>query len=76
MLVYAEEEQEKGRTFHYSWLLILILFVACKKPTNYQGVDVPMVCRCTHYHNIWFEKDLKQKQQDNNVEFFLHGDCV
>ena len=27
MLADAKEEQEKGIPFHYSWLLILILFV-------------------------------------------------
>ena len=45
LLAYAEEEKEKGSAFHYSWILILILFVALEEPTNYQGVDVPVTCR-------------------------------
>ena len=42
LLADAEEAQEKGNTFHYSWLLILILFVAWEEPLNYQGVDIPI----------------------------------
>ena len=42
LLVDVEESQEKGTTFHYSWLLILISFVAWSEPTNYQGVDIPV----------------------------------
>ena len=45
LLVYAEEAQEKGNTFHYSWLLILISFVAWEEPANCQGVYVPIGCR-------------------------------
>ena len=28
LLAYVEETQDKGNTFHYSWLLIFILFVS------------------------------------------------
>ena len=49
LLAYAEESHEKGSAFHYSWLLILISFVAWEEPTNYQGVDVPVVCRGARY---------------------------
>ena len=43
-LAYVEEEQEKGSTFHDSWLLILISFVAWEEPENYHGVYVPVLC--------------------------------
>ena len=34
LLAYEMEVQEKGSTFHYSWLLILILFVSWAEPTK------------------------------------------
>ena len=45
LLVNAEEALDKGSTFHYPWLFILILFVAWEEPINYQGVDVPIISR-------------------------------
>ena len=45
LLADAKEAQDKGSTFHYSWLLILISFVAWEEPTNYQGVDVSVLCQ-------------------------------
>ena len=52
MLVDAKEVQEKVNPFQYSWLLILIYFVAWEEPLNYQGVDVPVPCRGSRYQNI------------------------
>ena len=40
LLADVESSQEKGTAFHYSWLLILILFVTWLEPSNYQGVDI------------------------------------
>ena len=57
LLADAEEVLEKGSTFHYSWLLILISFVAWEEPANYQGVYVLVLYRGGRYQNIWFEKD-------------------
>ena len=33
--------QEKGRPFHYSWLIVLIALVGWKEPTEVQFIDVP-----------------------------------
>ena len=35
LLENVEDSEEKGNTFHYSWLLILILFLAWEEPKNY-----------------------------------------
>ena len=75
LLQDAKESQEKGNAFHYSWLLILILFVASAKPTNYQGVDIPVRCRGDRYQNLWFDKYIKGIQRDNNVQLFLHREA-
>ena len=76
LLADAEEELEKGSAFHYSWLLILILFVAWAELENYQGVDVPILCRGARYQNLWLKKDLMQRLKDNNVEFFLQAEAL
>ena len=33
-LEYVRDVQEKGRPFHYSWLLVLIALVGWKEPTE------------------------------------------
>ena len=57
LLKDVDEVQEKGSAFHYSWLLILISFVAWEEPANYQGVYVLVLYRGGKYQNIWFKKD-------------------
>ena len=37
----ARDAQEKGRPFHYSWLLILIALIGWKEPTEAQFVEAP-----------------------------------
>ena len=69
LLAYAEEAQEKGSTFRYSWLLILIVFVAWEEPTKYQGVDVPMPCKGTIYYNIWFDRENPQRRKETILSF-------
>ena len=44
LLEDVEEKHKKVSAFHYSWLLILISFLAWEEPTNYEGVDVPILC--------------------------------
>ena len=74
LLEDVKKVQAKGSAFHYSWLLILISFVVWAEPTNYQGVDVLVLCRGIRYQNLWFDKELSQRQKDNNIEFFLQGE--
>ena len=51
-------------------------FVAWEEPTNYQGIAVTVTCRGARYQNIYFEKYLKQRQKDNNVELFLDEEAL
>ena len=37
----VHDAQEKGRPFHYSWMIVLIALVGWKEPTEVQFVDVP-----------------------------------
>ena len=46
------ESQEKGNAFDYSWLIILISFVAWVEPPNYQVVDLLVRCTGARYHNV------------------------
>ena len=52
LLEYVVDVQENGNPFNYSWILILILFVAWEEPYNYQGVDVPTPCQGARYQNL------------------------
>ena len=44
LFIDVQELQEKGTTFHYSWLLILISFVGWEELANCQGVYFPLHC--------------------------------
>ena len=57
LLEDAADAQEKGNILNYSWLLILISFVAWEEPLDYQGVDVPRSCRGTKHQNFWVNKE-------------------
>ena len=50
----AHDAQDKGRPFHYSWLLVLIALVGWKEPTEEQFVDVPLhMPGSTKYASLW-----------------------
>ena len=76
MLTDVDKAQDKCSIFNYSWLLILISFVTWEEPSNCQGVDLHVTCRGARYQNLWFEKYLKQRQKDNNVELFLDEEAL
>ena len=62
LLQDAIDAHEKGRAFHYSWMLILISFIAWSDPPKYQGVYLPVNCKGVRYQNLWFEKEKKEWQ--------------
>ena len=50
----VHDTQEKGRPFHYSWLLVLIALVGWKEPTEAQFVDVPQhMPGAARYASMW-----------------------
>ena len=57
-------------------MLILISFIAWSNPQNHQGVDLPMNYRGARYQNLWFKKEKREQQIENNIEFFMHGEAI
>ena len=54
----ARDAQEKGRPFHYSWLLVLIALVGWKEPTEAKFVDVPLYMPgVARYASLWVSQD-------------------
>ena len=63
--------QEKGRPFHYSWLLVLIALVGWKEPTEAQFVDVPPhIPGAARYASLWVLQDKAFQQMTNYVFTF------
>ena len=53
-LADVRDAQEKGRAFHYSWLLVLIALVGWREPTEAQFVDEPPdMPGVARYASIW-----------------------
>ena len=60
LLEDATQTQEESKTkFHYSWLLMLISFIVCSDPLDYQSLDVLVLCQGTKYQNPWEDKEDK-----------------
>ena len=65
------DAQEKGRPFHYSWLLVLIVLVGWREPTEEQFVDVPPEIPATaRYASLWVSQDKALQQMMNYVFTF------
>ena len=46
--------QEKGRPFHYSWLIVLITLVGWKEPTKEQFAAIPLdLPGAVRYTSLW-----------------------
>ena len=72
----ASDAHEMGKPFHYSWLLLLISFVAWSDPQDYQGLDLLVTCQGEKYQNLFYEKDLKDWHEQSNIEFCMHGEAI
>ena len=50
--------QEKGRPFHYSWLIVLIALVGWKEPTEAQFSTIPPdLPGAMRYASLWVSQD-------------------
>ena len=68
-LADVRDAQEKGRAFHYSWFLFLIVLVGWREPTEAQFTDVPPeMPSATRYASLWVSQD-KALQQMTNYMF-------
>ena len=64
----VRDAQEKGRPFHYSWLLILIALVGWKEPTEAQFVEVnPGRPEALRYASLWLSSNKETQQMTNTV---------
>ena len=62
-LEYVHDAQEKGRPFHYSWLIVIIALVGWREPTEAQFVDVPPeMPRAASYASLWVSQDKSLQQ--------------
>ena len=67
----SRDVQEKGRTFHYSWLIILISLIGWKEPTEVQFIDVPpSMSGAARYASLWVSQDKASQQMTNTVFAF------
>lgn len=60
-MMNCHEAQEKGKTFHYAWLLLSIVIIAGELPKDSQfptiNKELPEVVKCT---SLWAMKDVKR----------------
>jgi hypothetical protein len=62
------EAQDKGYEFHFSWLLVLIAFVAWKMPKGVAFPEVePSDSLATRFSTLWYTNDMEKKWQLNMV---------
>jgi hypothetical protein len=66
------EVQDQGYEFHFSWLLILIVFFSCEMPEGATFPEVepsePLAARFT---TLWYSSDM-EKQWQSNVVFHTY----
>ena len=67
----ARNEEEKGRAFHYSWLIVLIALVGWKEPTETQFAVVPAhMPGAARYASLWVSQDKTHQQMTKYVFSF------
>ena len=67
----SRETHEKGRPFHYSWLIILITLVGWQEPTETQFDVVPAhMPGIARYASMWVSQDKTHQQMKNYVFSF------
>jgi hypothetical protein len=66
---YCREAQDLGYEFHYSWLIILIAFVAWKMPEGATFPEIePTEPLAAQFSTLWYTNDMT-KQWQSNVMF-------
>ena len=70
-LEYVYYMQEKGRPFHYSWLIVLIALVGWQEPTEVQFAAIPPdLPGAVRYASLWVSQDKTLQQMKNCVFAF------
>lgn len=59
------EAQEEGKNFYYAWLVLLIVLIDWRTPTEAQFLDIePNPCAATRYATVWNSEVLIAKMVD------------
>jgi hypothetical protein len=68
----CRESQDQGHKFHFSWLLILITFVAWELPEGATFLDLdPFEPLAAKFSTLWYSNDMS-KQWKSNVVFHVY----
>lgn len=66
-----KEAQEEGKTFHYVWLIIIIMITTWRKWKGSQFPPIePDVCEAVNYASLWYTKD-PLHALENGIFFLL-----
>jgi hypothetical protein len=65
---YCREAQDLGYEFHYSWLIILIAFLAWQmlEGATFQDIE-PMDPLAAQFSTLWYTNDMMKKWKSNVV---------
>jgi hypothetical protein len=64
----CREAQDQGYEFHFSWLLILIAFIAWEMPEGATFPDVePFEPLATKFSTLWYSSDMNKQWQSNVI---------
>jgi hypothetical protein len=62
------EAQDQGYEFHFSWLLILIAFIAWELPEGATFLEIePFEPLATKFCTLWYSSDMNKQWQSNVV---------
>jgi hypothetical protein len=62
------EAQDQGYEFHFSWLLILIAFIASEMPEGVTFLDIePFEPLATKFSTLWYSSDMNKQWKSNAV---------
>jgi hypothetical protein len=60
--------QDQGYEFHFSWLLILIAFIAWELPEGATFPEIePFQPLATNFCTLWYSSDMNKQWQSNYV---------
>jgi hypothetical protein len=63
-----KEAQDQGYEFHFTWLLILISFIAWEMPEGVTFLDIePFEPFATKFSTLWYSNDMNKQWQSNAV---------
>jgi hypothetical protein len=70
----CREAQDQGHEFHFSWLLILIAFVAWELPEGATFPDIdPFEPLAAKFSTLWYSNDMNKQWQSNvHISYLLH----